>query len=103
MIKLLPPAAARDPNLVAVITELVNKVYDESEQGLWADGAARTSVAEVAGLIAAGEIVAAYLNGRLVGVVRTQHLDDETGEFGMLAADPTVRGQGIGRDLVRYA
>jgi GNAT superfamily N-acetyltransferase len=103
MIKQLSPAAAGDPDLVAAVVGLVNKVYDESEQGLWVDGAARTTADEVAAFIAAGEIVAAYLDGRLVGVVRTQRLDDATGEFGMLAADPSVRGQGIGRDLVRYA
>jgi GNAT superfamily N-acetyltransferase len=35
--------------------------------------------------------------------VRIQQLDDEVGEFGMLAADPDHRGIGIGRRLVDFA
>jgi GNAT superfamily N-acetyltransferase len=102
-IEMLAPVAARDTELVAAATDLVNKVYGESEQGLWADSAARTTTEEVADFIQAGELAAAYLDGELVGIVRIQQLDAETGEFGMLAADPAVRGRGIGRDLIRYA
>lgn len=99
----LSPDAAADADLMSAITDLVNKVYQESEQGLWVDGTARTDAAEVAAMTRAGEIVATYRDGRLAGVVRLRDLDEGTGEFGMLAADPTVRGQGVGRDLVRYA
>jgi GNAT superfamily N-acetyltransferase len=35
--------------------------------------------------------------------VRLRRLDESTGEFGMLAADPARRGVGIGRELVRFA
>lgn len=99
----LPPAAADDPATMGVLTDLVNKVYAESESGLWLDGAARTSPEELAGLTRAGEIVVARLDGRLVGCVRVQRLDAELSEFGMLAADPEHRGAGIGRELVRHA
>ena len=85
------------------ITRLVNLVYDESERGLWREGATRTDPEEVASLLAAGELIADRRDGRLAGVVRVQLLDDETGEFGLLAADPARRGQGIGRDLVAWA
>jgi GNAT superfamily N-acetyltransferase len=99
----LTPAAAGDADLVAAIAALVNKVYGESEQGLWTDGAARTTHAEIVRLIEAAELVAAFLDGELVGIVRHQQLDELTGEFGMLAAEPAVRGRGIGGDLIRYA
>jgi GNAT superfamily N-acetyltransferase len=33
----------------------------------------------------------------------TQQIDDVTGEFGMLVADPERRGEGIGRNLVAFA
>jgi GNAT superfamily N-acetyltransferase len=99
----LPAAAAANVGLVDDITDLVNRVYRVAEDGLWLDGAVRTDVAEVAGLVRAGEIVVSRQDGELVGCVRVQHLDAETGEFGMLAADPDRRGTGIGRDLVRFA
>jgi GNAT superfamily N-acetyltransferase len=93
-----------DDALLTAVTELVNAVYRESERGLWRDGAARTSRAEVAALAGAGELVAdVRAGGDLAGVVRVQALDAATGEFGMLAADPARHGQGIGRDLVRFA
>lgn len=85
------------------IADLVNLVYAESERGLWIDGARRTNVEEVAAFAKAGELAVAQLDGRPAGAVRVQQLDAETGEFGMLAADPAVRGRGVGRDLVRFA
>ena len=103
MITTLPPAAADDAELMGAVTDLVNKVYRESEQGLWVDGAARTGTAEVAALTRAGELVAARRDGRLIGVLRLRRWDDESSEFGMLAADPAVRGEGVGRALIRYA
>lgn len=92
-----------EPALDARIAGLVNLVYAESERGLWADGAQRTDAAEIARYVRDGELAAGYLDGELAGVVRIQRLDPDTGEFGMLAADPTVRGRGVGRDLVRFA
>jgi GNAT superfamily N-acetyltransferase len=99
----LPATAAADAEVVGTVTALVNKVYQESEQGLWVDGAARTGAAEVAAMIRAGELIAAYRDGRLAGVLRLRRWDELSSEFGMLAADPTVRGTGVGRELVRYA
>jgi ribosomal protein S18 acetylase RimI-like enzyme len=92
-----------DPALAGDITRLVNVVYDESERGLWRDGATRTDVKEVETLLAAGELIGCRRDSRVAGVVRVQLLDDDTGEFGLLAADPALRGQGIGRDLVAHA
>jgi GNAT superfamily N-acetyltransferase len=99
----LPPAAADDTAAMCVLSDLVNKVYAESEAGLWLDGAARTSPEELAGITRAGQLVVARLAGRLVGCVRVQRHDDSLSEFGMLAAAPEHHGTGIGRELVRYA
>lgn len=100
---IVPSAAAGDDLLVDEIATLVNDVYAVAEEGLWVDGTARTSSAEVAELVAAGQIATARAEDRIVGVVRVQRLDTGEGEFGMLAADPARRGAGIGRDLVRFA
>jgi GNAT superfamily N-acetyltransferase len=92
-----------DAGLAAEIADLVNRVYAEAEAGLWLDGAARTSAAEVADLIRAGQIAAVRSGDHITGAVRLQQLDDELGEFGMLVAAPEARGTGVGRDLVSFA
>ncbi|WP_223885687.1 GNAT family N-acetyltransferase [Nocardia colli] len=103
-IEMLPGATASDDRLVAGLTALINQVYEVAEAGIWVDGAARTTHAEVAELIAAGEIAATRSpDGELVGSVRIQQLGDGLGEFGMLVAAPGLRGTGIGRELVRFA
>ncbi|GAA3625636.1 GNAT family N-acetyltransferase [Lentzea roselyniae] len=92
-----------DAGLAAEIAELVNRVYAEAEAGLWLDGAARTSEAEVADLIHAGQIAVVRAGERVVGAVRVQQLGDGLGEFGMLVAAQEERGTGLGRDLVSFA
>jgi GNAT superfamily N-acetyltransferase len=102
-IEFLPASSAADASVVASITGLVNSVYRTSEDGLWIEGALRTTESEVADLIRRGEIATAASGGDIVGSMRVQQLDATTGEFGMLAADPERRGLGIGRELVVFA
>jgi ribosomal protein S18 acetylase RimI-like enzyme len=102
-IQLLPATASADVTVMERITDLINQVYTVAEDGLWVDGAVRTTVDEVAGLTRAGQIAVASLNGRIVGCVRVRRLDGDKGEFGMLAADSGHRGAGIGRELIRFA
>ena len=102
-IQLLPATASDDATLMKRITDLINEVYAVAEDGLWTDGATRTTVDEVTELTRLGQIAVARLHGDVVGSVRVQHLHDRTGEFGMLVADPAHRGVGIGRELVRFA
>lgn len=97
-----PPESAADAAVAAALADLVNRVYDEAEAGLWRPGAERTTPAEIARLITAGEIVTARSGERIVGSVRLHSLGPGTAEFGMLAADPERRGLGIGRDLVEF-
>src|SRR6266545_4308641 len=102
-IQLLPAAESDNAELMARITELANQVYALAEDGLWRAGATRTTPDEVVELTQAGQIAVARQSGRVVGCVRVQRLDEGTGEFGMLAADPAHRGVGVGRELVRFA
>jgi GNAT superfamily N-acetyltransferase len=105
-VELLPVTAATDARLVAEMTGLVNRVYAQAEAGLWVSGATRTNQHEMAALIAAGEIAVAKEDGsegRIVGGVQVHRIDDVTGQFGMLVADPLRRGEGIGRELVGFA
>jgi GNAT superfamily N-acetyltransferase len=102
-IELLPAAAAADGELVEEITDLVNRVYEKAEKGLWVDAATRTNTTEVAELIAGGQIAVAWQDKQVMGSVRIQQLDSGEGEFGMLVADRARRGEGIGRELVIFA
>jgi GNAT superfamily N-acetyltransferase len=102
-IQLLSPEAGEDARLVEQVVDLVNEVYAAAEEGLWIDGAARVTSAQLGEQMQAGEIAVADLEGRIVGAVRIQRLSDTTGEFGMLAAHPAHRGIGVGRRLLGFA
>jgi GNAT superfamily N-acetyltransferase len=102
-VRLLDPAASADASLVARLANLVNDVYAVAEEGLWIDGATRTTVPEMRDLVGQGEIAVATIGRDVVGCVRIQELDGARGEFGMLAGAPDRRGLGIGRELVRFA
>jgi GNAT superfamily N-acetyltransferase len=54
-------------------------------------------------LIDAGEMTVARLLDRIIGCIRIQQLDSDTGEFGMLVAATDRRGIGVGRSLVEFA
>lgn len=104
-----PPAirflssASSDQTSVDSLVELVNRVYEAAEVGLWITGTARTGPREMADLVASGQIAVAGIGEALVGCVRIRRLDPSTGEFGMLAAEQRFRGRGLGRELVRFA
>ena len=102
-VRIEPAVAAEDRVLVHELAGLVNRVYAVAEEGLWADGAPRTTPAELAELIAAGQIAVARAQERVVGAVRVRRLDTGEAEFGMLVADPAHRGIGVGRELMGFA
>lgn len=88
---------------LAEVTSLVNRVYAAAEKGLWRDGAARTTIAEMREFVADGEIFVTRLGDRIVGTIRVRRLAGGVGEFGMLTADPDHQGSGIGGGLIRFA
>ena len=94
---------AADARLADRLTSLVNTVYETSEEGLWRDGATRTTPPEMAELIAAGEIVVAECEGEIAGSVRVHDVAEDASEFGMLVAAPEHRSTGVGRALVDFA
>ena len=102
MVRVLEPAAADDGTLAAQLTSLINGVYLAAESGLWRPGATRTTAAEVAELIRAGQIAVASLGGEVVGSVRVRDVADDASEFGMLVAAPAHRGTGVGRALLDF-
>lgn len=101
-IRLIPDATSTNAIVMEQITNMVNRVYTVAEEGLWANGAVRTNVEEVTGITRAGEMAVAQVNGRIVGCVRVRRIDQQTGEFGMLAVEAEYQGTGVGRELTRF-
>jgi hypothetical protein len=62
----------------------VNEVYASAEEGLWTEGATRTSAAEMAEFTKAGEVAIVSQDDRLLGCIRIRKLDDGASEFGLL-------------------
>ena len=54
-------------------------------------------------MVAAEQVALARVVGQAVGCIRTRELDDGVGEFGLLAADPAHRREGVGREVVGFA
>ena len=94
MIELAGPGDAPE------VLRIVNAAYDHGEAGIWQPGWARTRLAAIEAMIAAGEIAVRRQDGRLVGCVRVRRLDEETAELGMLSVDPAAMGTGAGRALL---
>lgn len=102
-VSVVPAGTAADAAFVAEVVDLVNRVYADAEKGLWQQDTHRTDADEVMEYIRTGQLTIARMDGRLVGAVRIQHLDDDLGGFGMLVASPEHRGVGVGRVLVAFA
>src|SRR5262249_41630755 len=98
-VDVLDATAAGDREQVERLTGLVNRVYAASEVGLGREGSTRTTTAEMAGLVAAGQIAVATVDGEVAGAIHVQTVSDDAGEFGLLAADSEYRGIGVGRAL----
>jgi GNAT superfamily N-acetyltransferase len=102
-VRMLEGPDARDLRLIDHLTSLINAVYASAERGVWRDGTLRTTTAELADLIRAGEIALATRGGQISGSVRVRDVAEDTSEFGMQVADPAQRGTGIGSALVAFA
>jgi N-acetylglutamate synthase-like GNAT family acetyltransferase len=102
-IVMLAPAEADNVQLTASLTGLINDVYAAAEDGLWTDGASRTTVEEITKLVGTGQVAVARIDGQIIGCVCIHLLGNRVGEFGMLAVVQDCRGGGVGRELVRFA
>ncbi len=102
IISVLPSSSAGDETLVAELTVLVNRAYQQAERGLWLSGITRTTEAETAQSIADAQVAVARKDGRPVGSVRFLKRDATTAWFGALAVDEAYGGQGVGAQLVNF-
>jgi GNAT superfamily N-acetyltransferase len=102
-VTLLSPAKARDEILVEQLLRLVNEAYAVGEAGLWRAGAARTEPGEIAEAVRDGGMLAATIEGRLVGCACVRPVDASTADLGLVSVAPERWGSGIGRGLVHAA
>jgi GNAT superfamily N-acetyltransferase len=102
-VRLLDADEAREEVLVRELVDLVNAAYAVGEAGLWLEGTTRTGPEEIAEAIRSGAMLAATLDGRLVGCAQVRPLDPSTADLGFVSAAPDHWGHGIGRELVRSA
>ena len=94
---------ANDDTVNSHVT-LINAVYQEVEGDMWKpDNSGRTYAGEVENFLQNKELLIAEIDGKIVGSIKIEHIDDNTLAFGMLVVDPDVRGKGIGRELVNSA
>lgn len=92
-----------DAGAIRHLCELINRVYDEAEAGMWKAKSTRTTPAEVEELLRARALILAEYRGAVVGCVNVKLMPGSVAEFGMLVADPAQRSKGIGSALVAAA
>ena len=102
-VELLTTAAARDELLVQELAQLINRAYAAGETGLWIEGTARITPAEVVDAIRGGAMLVATLEDRIAGCACVLPIDASTADLGLISAAPERRSRGVGRALVRRA
>jgi GNAT superfamily N-acetyltransferase len=102
-VTLLASDQADDEVNVKNLVRLINEAYAVGEAGLWLEGATRTESGEIAEAIREGGMLAATLDGRLVGCAYVRPLDPDTADLGLVSVATDRWGRGIGRELVRVA
>ena len=99
----LPKKADLEPAAIHRLCELINRVYDEAESGMWQANGTRTSPEQVAELLRTQELILAEYGSDVVGCVNVKVMKAGVAEFGMLVADPAHRSKGIGSALIAAA
>ena len=102
-VELLAADLAGDEALVQELVDIINAAYAVGEAGLWVEGATRTRPGEIAEAVRSGGMLAAALDGRLVGCAYVRPLSADTADLGLISAIPEVWGCGVGRGLIRSA
>ncbi len=99
----LPAEPDLDRQAIRRLCDLINRVYDEAESGMWKENGTRTRPAEVEELLRTRALILAEDRGTVVGCVNVKLMQAGVAEFGMLVADPAHRSKGIGSALVAAA
>ncbi|OTB13138.1 hypothetical protein K445DRAFT_320325 [Daldinia sp. EC12] len=102
-------SVADDEIFVAALVGIINAAYAETEAGIFKPGYIRTSAQDVAGLIRSGQLATASQlatpssSRAPLGCISIRKLSDTSAELGLFAVMPELRGNGLGRDLLKFA
>jgi GNAT superfamily N-acetyltransferase len=102
-VDVLPPSAADDEVLVDELARLINRAYALGEDGMWVKGTVRTSPPAIVEAIRSGGMLAALIDGELVGCAFVRALDETTADLGLVSVSPDRQGSGLGGEIVRFA
>jgi GNAT superfamily N-acetyltransferase len=83
------------------LTRMINAAYEAGERGLWPPNTPRVFDHEVQAMVDNEELLFAYRDGELAGLVRVHVLNERTAELGLLSAAKV--DSGVGGELIRLA
>ena len=83
--------------------DIMRHAYAVTEVEIWGENYTRMPKEEFIALIEQNQIIAARLNGKLVGSIHTYPLGEAVWAFGLFSADFAYKGKGIGRALITAA
>jgi N-acetylglutamate synthase-like GNAT family acetyltransferase len=92
-----------DEQSAPAVADVINEAYAISEGEYWIDGVERATPDQVRELIRHEQMLAAHVDGRLVGCASVEPLGDSTSEVHFVSATPDSWGSGVGRALMTYA
>ena len=99
----LPKSTDLNEITVNHLTDLINRVYDNAESGIWKPKVMRTTADEVRKYLESSNLILSEVDNVIVGSVHVEKLEDNVTEFGMLVSSLECRGIGIGSKLVQAA
>ena len=85
------------------VYNLLIHAYAVTEREIWGENYSRLSLDEFKSLIISGEVYVAREASEIVGSITVSRLDSESFGFGLLNADFSKSGKGIGRKLIEVA
>ena len=80
----LPCNADLESPAIHRLSDLVKRVYDEAESGMWKAQGTRTSPEQIAELLQTQGLILAEYRGDVVGCVGVKLMEAGVAEFGML-------------------
>lgn len=98
-----PQPADLHPKNVAYLCQLVNRVYQVAEAGIWKGNVERTDIQSMVKMLESKALLIAQIGIKLVGCVNVNLFNEDLAGFGMLVTDPEYRGLGIGKKLIAAA
>jgi GNAT superfamily N-acetyltransferase len=80
--------------------DLMVYAYEITEREIWGKDYTRMFFDEFVDVVKSGAVILARLDNEIVGSITTNKLDEESYGFGLLNADFSKKGLGIGRKLI---